>query len=130
MTKNDWLELAVLERKKYNCLVEIEDTTRQLAEALDRNDPVSARMVVAMRQDPLLKLEEVDRDEKHRRSTLPEEDQDRIRMLLREQKARAEGEETFLEQAGRTRRLLERVVELDRRVNLRMAGNQSFYRKK
>ena len=61
MTKNDWLELTVLERKKYNCLLEVEDVTRQLAQALDRNDQVAAQMLVALRQDPLLHLEEVDR---------------------------------------------------------------------
>ena len=61
MTKDDWLELTVLERKKYNYLVEIEDLTRQLAETLDRNDQVSARMLLAMRQDPILHLEEVER---------------------------------------------------------------------
>ena len=73
MTRNEWLELTVLERKKYNCLLELEDTTRQLAEALDRNDQVAAKMLVAMRQDPLLKLEEVDRGEKQRKATLPQE---------------------------------------------------------
>lgn len=130
MTKNDWLELTVLERKKYNCLVEVEDVTRQLAEALDRNDQVAARMLVAMRQDPLLQLEEVDRGEKKQKAALPEEDQDRIRTLLKEEVPRYEGEDAFLEQAGKTRRLLERVVELDRRVNMRMAGDHSFYRKK
>ena len=130
MTRNDWMELTVLERKKYNCLLEVEDVTRQLAEALDRNDQVAARMLVAMRQDPLLQLEEVDRGEKHRKAALAEEDQERIRSLLREQAPRYEGEDVFLEQAGKTRRLLERVVELDQRINVRMAGDQSFYRKK
>lgn len=130
MTKNDWLELTVLERRKYNCLVEVEDVTRQLAEALDRNDQVAARMLVAMRQDPLLQLEEVDRGEKKQKAALPEEDQDRVRTLLKEEAPRYEGENIFLEQACKTRRLLERVVELDRRVNMRMAGDHSFYRKK
>ena len=129
MTKSDWLELTVLERRKYNFLTELEDVTRQLAEAMDRNDQVSVQMLVAMRQDPLLQLEEVDRGEKHRKAALPDEDQDRIRALLQEQVPRYEGEDVFLDQAGKTRRLLERVVELDRRVNLRMAGDQSFYRK-
>ena len=51
MTKDDWLELTVLERKKYNYLVELQDLTGQLAENLDRNDQVSVRMLVAMRQE-------------------------------------------------------------------------------
>ena len=130
MTRNDWMELAVLERKKYNCLLEVEDVTRQLAQALDRNDQVAARILISMRQDPLLQLEEVDRGEKHRKEILSEEDQERIRVLLRDGEARFDGEDAFLEQAGKTRHLLERVVELDQRVSVRMAGDQSFYRKK
>lgn len=130
MTRNDWLELTVLERKKYNCLVEIQDVTRQLAESLDRNDQVSIRMLVAMRQDPLLQLEEVDRGERQRKNGFPEEDQARIQALLQSGQPQYEGEDMFLEQAGKTRRLLEQVVELDRRISLRMAGDHSFYRKK
>ena len=60
MTRNEWMELTVLERKKYNCLLEVEDVTRQLAEALDRNDQVAARILITMRQDPLLQLEEAE----------------------------------------------------------------------
>ena len=130
MTKNEWMELTVLERKKYNCLLEVEDVTRQLAEALDRNDQVAARILISMRQDPLLQLEEVDRSEKQRKSALSEEDQERIRTLLQKREPRYDGEDVFLEQAGKTRHLLERVVELDQRVSVRMAGDQSFYRKK
>ncbi len=124
------MELTVLERRKYNCLLEVEDITKQLAEALDRNDQVAARMLVAMRQDPLLQLEEADHGEKDRKAAFPEEDQARIAALLREQEARYDGEDVFLAQAGKTRGLLERVVELDRRVSLRMAGDHSFYHKK
>ena len=124
------MELTVLERKKYNCLLEVEDVTRQLAEALDRNDQVAARILITMRQDPLLQLEEADRGEKARKAALSEEDQERVRVLLRDGEARYDGEGVFLEQAGKTRHLLERVVELDRRVSVRMAGDNSFYRKK
>lgn len=104
MTRDDWLELTVLERKKYNYLTEVQDVTRQLAESLDRNDQVSTRMLIAMRQDPIRQLAEVDNSEKLRLGT-------------------------FSEQAGKTRRLLEQVVELDRRTSLRMAGEQSYYNK-
>ena len=130
MTRNDWLELTVLERKKYNCLLEVEDVTRQLGQALDRNDQVAARMLVALRQDPLLQLEEVDRGERQRQSAFPEEDRRQIQALLESQTPRFEGEEAFLEQAVKTRRLLERVVELDQRLSLRMAGEHSFYKQK
>ena len=129
MTGAEWMDLTVLERKKYNSLSEVLDLTRQLGESLDRNDQVAVRMLIAMRQDPLLHLEEAERTAKDRRRSLTEEEQRRIRSLLKGAEPQSSEERTFLDQAGKTRRLLERVVELDRRVSLRMAGGQSFYKK-
>ena len=129
MTAGVWMDLTVLERKKYNSLSEVLDLTRQLGESLDRNDQVAVRMLIAMRQDPLLHLEEAERTAKDRRRSLTEEEQRRIRSLLKGAEPQSSEERTFLDQAGKTRRLLERVVELDRRVSLRMAGENSFYKK-
>ena len=129
MTKDDWLELTVLERKKYNYLVELQDLTGQLAENLDRNDQVSVRMLVAMRQDPVRLLAEVDNSGKIRLAALSEEDRRRAGELRKEGQPRDDGERIFLEQAQKTRRLLEQVVAMDRRVSMKMAGENSFYHK-
>ena len=129
MTKDDWLELTVLERKKYNYLVELQDLTGQLAENLDRNDQVSVRMLVAMRQDPVRLLAEVDNSGKIRLAALSEEDRRRAGELLKEGQPGDDGERIFLEQAQKTRRLLEQVVAMDRRVSMKMAGENSFYHK-
>ena len=129
MTRDAWLELTVLEKKKYNYLIEIEDLTKQMAQSLDRNDQVSTRMLVAMRQDPLRHLEEVDKGEKIRLSAFSQEERDRVRALRQGDPARDPDETVFQNQAGKTRRLLEQVVELDRRISLRMAGERSYYSK-
>lgn len=129
MTGAEWMDLTVLERKKYNYLSETLDLTGQLGEALDRNDQVSVRMLMAMRQDPILHLEEVNRLSLDRRDSLEEEDQERVSALLAGAEGRSNEERTFLEQAQKARRLLERVVELDRRISLRLAGEHSFYKK-
>ena len=130
MTGSEWMDLTVLERKKYNYLGEVLDLTQQLAESLERSDQVSARMILAMRQDPILHLGEIDQACQARLQALAQEDQDRAAALRKGAEAHSSEERTFLEQAGRPRRLLERVVELDRRVSLRMAGENSFYKKK
>lgn len=127
MSRDDWLELTVLERKKYNDLTEVQDVTRQLAESLDRSDKVSVQMLVAMREDPIRRLAEVDKAEKLRLSAFPEGDRERAEALRRGEAPREDGERIFSEQAGKTRRLLEQVLALDRRTNMRMAGEQSFY---
>lgn len=127
MSQNALMDLAVLERKKYNYLNEVLDLTQQIGEAADRGDHVALRMLVAMRQDPMLSLAEVDDTAKTRRAGLDREVRERVEALQAGDTARDDSERTFLEQAGRTRRLLEKVVELDRRISLRMAGEHSFY---
>ena len=104
------------------------DLTEQIGQAADRNDQVAMRMLVAMRQDPILSLAEVDDTAKTRLEGLDREERERLEELRSgADQARNDAERTFLEQSGRTRRLLERVVELDRRISLRMAGDHSFY---
>lgn len=130
MTKGDWLDLTVLERKKYNFLSETLDLSQQMGEAMDRNDHVSLRMLVAMRQDPILGLEEVKRAIDMKLVSLLPEERERVSALGGGTgEPREEEERGYFNQAGSARRLLERVVELDRRVSFRMAGENSFYKK-
>lgn len=130
MTGSEWMDLTVLERKKYNYLSEVLDLTQQLVDSLERNDQVSARMVLAMRQEPVLHLGEMDQACQARLQDLAQEDRERAAALLKGAQPQSKEEQTFLEQASMTRRLLERVVDLDRRVSLRIAGENSFYKKK
>ena len=125
MTKGDWLDLTVLERKKYNFLSETLDLSQQMGEAMDRNDQVSLRMLVAMRQDPIRHLEEINQTALDRRESLAEEDQERVKALLAGAEGRTAEERLFLEQVQKARRLLERVVELDRRLNHRLTFDWS-----
>ena len=127
MTKSEWLDLTVLERKKYNLLSEVMDVSGQMGEALDRNDDVSVRMLVAMRQEPILRLEELQQAAAARLESLSPEDRERVRALKEGAGSLGAEEETYSVQAGSTRRLLERVLELDQRLSRRLAGDNSFY---
>lgn len=129
MTKGDWLDLTVLERKKYNYLSEVMDLSQQMGEALDRNDQVSVRMLLSLRQDPILQLEELKRSIQMKQESIPAEDRKRLAELLAEAAPKNEAEERYARQAGAARRLLERVIEVDRRLNRRLAGDASFYGK-
>lgn len=127
MTKSEWLDLTVLERKKYNLLSEVMDVSRQMGEALDRSDDVSVRMLVAMRQEPILRLEEIRQAAAARLESLPPEDRERVGALREGAAPQGAEEEAYCTQAGSARRLLERVLELDQRLNRRLAGGSSFY---
>ena len=130
MTRSDWLDLTVLERKKYNLLSEVMDLSQQLGEALDRSDDVSVRLLVSMRQDPILRLEEIKAAIGAKRDSMPPEEWERVNDLNGGAQPRDEDETVYLNQVGSVRRILERVRELDQRLNRRMAGDDSFYAQK
>ena len=127
MNTSQWMDLTVLERKKYNYLCEVLDLTQQLGQSMDRNDPVSMRMLVSMRQDPILALDELNRSIQQRKAEFSPQEQERISALLSGAVPDNDAENAFCNQAGLARRQLERVLELDRRISLRMAGNDSYY---
>ena len=129
MTRSDWLDLTVLERQKYNHLSELMDLTRQLGEAIDRGDEVSVRILVSMRNDPLVGLEELKKATRLRTEALSREERERVEELNSGASPEDENEILYVNQAGSARRLWERVVELDQRLNRRMAGDDSFYAK-
>ena len=70
--------LRMSKRKEYMKLSELSDLTEQLAQATDRRDEVSAKMLVAMRQQPLLELHEI--EETIREGVLHQEEEDAIRL--------------------------------------------------
>lgn len=124
------LDLQVLERKKYNYLNDVMDLSQQLATAMDRNDQVSVRMLVAMRQDPLLQLEEIKRNLHRRLLEFSPADQELAHRLLQgKETSGSPREQAVADQVGVNRRLLERIIELDRRLNHRLTGEKSFYAK-
>ena len=123
------LDLQVLERKKYNLLNDVMDLSQQLATAMDRNDQVSVRMLVAMRQDPLTQLEEVKHNFSRRLLEFSPDDQDLAHRLLQGEAGSSPREQAVADQSNVNRRLLERIIELDRRLNHRLTGDKSYYKK-
>ena len=128
MNTSQWMDLTVLERKKYNYLCEVLELTQQLGQSLDRNDPVSSKILISMRQEPIQSLVELNRSIQQRKGEFSPVEQQRISDLI-SGAAPTDGPETaFFNQANLARRQLERVLELDRRISVRLAGEQSFYK--
>lgn len=69
------LDALAQARRMSSLLNETLDLTRQLAEAIDRNDQVSVRMVIAMREEPIRKATLVDRAIKEQRDQLSDPDE-------------------------------------------------------
>lgn len=125
------MDALVQMKRTGNLLNELLDLTQQLGQAIDRNDQVSVQMLIAMREEPLGKLQATDqalRDQieaiADRESAaqlasmlnggLPAEESDRT-------------QQTLCSQVAANNRRLKQVMDLDRVLNQRMAREQSAY---
>ena len=123
------LDTHVQLRRIYNLLGEVYDLSRQLAEALDRNDSVSARMILSMREEPIMQLEVARESIKRRLDASVPEDRERLRALLNGAPAASAEEQGFAEQVSVNARLLRQVQELDKGLSMKIARGDSVYQR-
>lgn len=127
--KKELLDALVQEKRIGNLLNEILDTSRQLAEALDRNDQVSAQMIIAMRAEPIEKLQVA--DNALRMQIAEAQDQvtaRRIAAILNGAAAQDDEEEMLEKQVDSNKRVMEKVAQLDRILNKKIARDKSVYK--
>ena len=127
MTASQLLDAQVQEKRRYALLSELFDLTKQLAEAVDRDDEIATRMLLSMREEPLEKMRQVEENLTRQRASLSEEDGRRLEELLSGAQARQAEENALSDQVGTNRRLLSQLVELDKRVNKKVTGEKSIY---
>ena len=128
MEQTRLMEAQVQARRIYNALGEVEILSRQLAEALDRNDSVAVQMLLAMREEPLLAAH-------HARDILRQmvegtDDGGRLRALLNGGAAERSEEKALAAQIAMNERLLQQVQEMDRVLSQKIARNKSVYETK
>ena len=121
------LDAHVQLKRAYTALNEALDPTRQIAEAADRNDEVSAQMLVSMRQDPTDKLAMAQQALAQQRQALPENDGARLAALLKGAAAETPEETPLVSQIALNQRVLKQLVELDRAVSRKLAREKSIY---
>ena len=127
MTGAQLLDAQVQEKRRYALLSELFDLTKQLAEAVDRNDEVTIQMLLSMREGPLAQMRQVEENLTRQRSSLSEEDGRRQAELLSGAQAQRQEENALSGQVGTNRRLLGQLVELDKRVNKKVTREKSVY---
>lgn len=124
------MDIFVLVKRIGTLLDEVEDLTMQLAEALDRQDEVSIKMVVSMRYEPIHKLVIADDAlREHIAELANSEDAVRIRSILNGDEAAAQGdlEQGLAAQAAKNIRQHKRLMEKDMAVNRKITRDKSIY---
>lgn len=122
--------IAICLQKRYNGLNEMENITRQLQEALGYNDVVTIRMLIRMRQQEIDNIDMADRERQELLAGLDERQRD----ALQKGDAGAFAAENaplvqkIKEIGEKNHRLLGRLIEEDKKVNRRLAGDKTYYK--
>jgi len=128
MTESTLLDALVEVRRTGGLLHEILDLSRQLAEAVDRDDQVSIRMLVSMRGEPIERLRQTDQALRHMLKVMPDQQDARhLAGLLNGTEKPAPEERALAERVEANARLLRQVRELDRALNRRLTREKSIY---
>lgn len=123
------MEILKRVQRNYRHMVEIERVTKEMADALSRNDQESAQLLMKMRQDELERF----LDSKREIQMLIEvggEDKEKLRSWLNaESKYQPEafGEKKILELSTQLQQVLKRTIDVDKVFNSRVAGKDSYY---
>ena len=121
------LDAHVQLKRSYASLNEALDLTRQLADAVDRDDQVTVQMLVAMRQEPTDKLAAAHEALSQQKAALPAQDRERLTALLKGAAAEEPAENALAGQVGLNQRVLKQLVDLDRVVNRKLTREKSIY---
>lgn len=130
MTEKAVMDALVQMKRTGNLLNELEDLTQQLAQSIDRNDQVSTQMLIAMREEPLAKLQAADKALREQLEALTDraEAAQLADILNGSDVEDAAGTVKLLcDQVAQNRRRLDQVLDLDRVLNQRMGREKSAY---
>ena len=117
LSKQELDAALAAERAMYRALSEVQDITRELLDAVDRQDQVSVRLFLSMRQEQINQLRDQKELLKKQCGGLPKEEGDLLRQILSGKKpAGVEGEALSL-QVERNRALLERTLQADKALS-------------
>lgn len=129
--KEALLSILINLQKKYNKLNEVLDLTKEMETALQRNDQVSFRMVLVMRQDVMIRIDKIDATTKILLQAIPQDICKVInRQMCHESKQanpESEEEKKIGELYAKIQRLLEKIITIDRVMNKKIAGKDSYY---
>ena len=119
-------EIAGKLEKKYTGFVEIYRLTKELDDLLKNNDRDSVNMVMKMRGEEMNKISVIDEDINRACSLISAQYRKYINNY-NDFDSFPEELERIISIKKRNRRVLEKIIEIDKRISVRLAGNKSFY---
>ena len=131
MTEKTVMDALVQMKRTGNLLNELEDLTRQMGEAIDRNDQVSLQMLIAMREEPLGNLQAADQAIRDQLELLTDKlEAAQLASMLNgglPADSNVRVQQQLCEQVASNNRRLKLITELDRRLSQRLGREDSTH---
>lgn len=119
-------------QRNYVHMIEIERLTKDMAESFSRNDKESVQLLLKMRGNEMERVGEVKREIQLILQALDDEEKEKYRSWLNaDQKHEPDSFEAkkILELSGQIQQVLNRTISLDKVLNSKVAGKESYYQK-
>lgn len=125
-------KIMILFQRRYNFIREVKRLTDELAEALARNDQVSATMILEMRADELTRFDDCTGEIWRMCEHSSQETVQKIRQLITSELSKVSGEslqeKKIYEIRRKTQAVIEQVRTIDERLNRKVTGEKSYYK--
>lgn len=123
-------ELLKRVQRNYVHMVEIERLTKDMADSFSRNDKESVQLLLKMRGDEMERAGEMKREIQVLLQVLEGEEKEKYRSWLNAEQKYEPGsfeEKKIMELSGQIRQVLDRTIGLDKVLNSKVAGKESYY---
>lgn len=111
-------------------MMETDQFTKELGEAISTNDPVSIQLVLEMRQETLYEMEASRRAVVILIDSMPDQQRGHIKKLLgrgSKEEPENEQERVLKEKCSKVYEAVDGVIKKDRELSLKTAGKDSLY---
>lgn len=128
---NIMIEILKQYQKKYTIAIEIYRLTEEIGALLSRDDRVSSQLVLGMREDEMYNSDKCSASLGLLEEALEQSERQRLQLLLGSEEGAKQAEtweeKKIIEIQNNINLTLKKTVELDKRINLKIAGKDSFY---
>lgn len=119
-------EIVKKRREKYRRFLEIMNLTEELDKALQYNDSDSTAMIMRMRGTEMEAIDVIDKDVAYLIYTLDSSVSRQLKQLPQNQPV-ADVISQYHDIQEKIRRVAHKVLEMDQRISIKIAGKDSFY---
>ncbi|RKD33004.1 hypothetical protein [Lacrimispora algidixylanolytica] len=124
------MEILKEMQKKYQCFNEIERITKDIGDALSRNDRALVQILLGMRQEEIDQAEMSERNIHLLLSFITTDEATQAMNWIKGNKENIPENpiiKKLVEKGTSIQMLVQRTIELDRHISMRLAGKDSFY---